>query len=224
MIKKLKLEKNLKLYSVDNGFIIVYEIYKDSFRAYCEDDDYNSLYLPNDGFLNNSNFDVIVNLEDVESKEIQFIEEYLIRYHFLNEFNENWYYDLKEEIENIQEKKKLDYKKLFSILVDGFLKEENNRKYFDEFKNNMNQKYFDNKLSEIEIFDILLDIMEFDELNMNISSNLFLDTSVHYGCDCGCGGDMLEGDDYYEKEADKLLKQRKKIYDKLMKLLNKKRD
>lgn len=199
MIYPVVLEKNKELFSLSDGFIRINELYQDSFRAYKGGDNCNALYVPNNCIVNNYSFDVIVEVEDMEKSFVLFIKQFLIDYNiddfFINDDNDDDFYELSENIDEL---------KINNIII---------QKYLIKFKKFLSDKLKDEKTDEY-YFNIFIDILRFNLLSESISSNDFLNPTVHYGCDCGCGGDMLIDDEYYTKKADKDLKERLKLLEK----------
>lgn len=80
--------------------------------------------------------------------------------------------------------------------------------------NNLKTKY--NEFVNLEKIIYLATI--YSELIHKMNSNLIYDSSVHLGCDCGCGGDSINEYDY--EELEKLETREQSIKKKIFKLLN----
>ncbi|MBT5490864.1 hypothetical protein HOK00_00745 [bacterium] len=55
-------------------------------------------------------------------------------------------------------------------------------------------------------------------LNQDIQSNSINDSSIHWGCDCGCGGDLFEDSDYVQDLEDEDSKKRFSRFENIIKI------
>lgn len=208
-----------------NKYFIINEEYKNSFKCY-EITNYSTLEFEkenikniNDIEIDNSN-PIYINKNGIsyEKKYIDLyfsnsfiyydkhnIVEFLNKYIFNNKDISLFLKDKFDEYNNsinyfatsfIEEKKQLkNYKKLIKAILKDL------KTYKIKTIKKKNIKYF---IKTLFLYHYYNDLLE---------NNSLMDNSIHIGCDCGCGGNLINDNDYVQ--LDKLLKKRKNLFKQL---------
>jgi hypothetical protein len=201
--KKEKGEIHFSLYH--NQYLLIHEVYKNgNFRAYPlnnmdtkEIDNSNAVYYNKTGFsYDSSNLDLLITEYEAKDEEFLFLNKFVF-----NTYENTIFEELEKSIDITKYKSEIEeynddigfYFEMYSLnnktveelYVQGCIQTllmEHFRKIF-----NGQDK------TDFELFDLLI---KYHKINDSVKYSDALDSSIHYGCDCGCGGDSLTDEDF----------------------------
>jgi len=221
--KKEEGEIHFSLYY--NQYLLIQEIYKNgNFRAYPvtnigtkEIDNSNAIYYDKTGFTyDGSNLDLLITEHESKDKEFLFLNKFIFNTYenvifenFNNNIDTNKYKseinEYNDDIGFYFEMYSLKNKTAEELYVQDYIRTlliEYFRKIFQ-----MQDK------TDIELFDLLV---EYHKVNDSVKYSDALDSSIHYGCDCGCGGDSITDEDF--EMADLNIDKRKRLFIEIFKI------